>query len=503
MRNKNIRELFLTKEAVDLIKSTAFYFGSPNKVTGEMRRSKTYWIRALFLANIISKANHNNHFDFNKEKSFQDASYKFSTLNELLTTLQSIGVIKIVNRKSNEASQYFLNTKYIGECSILLKKPEEKLFSELEQKRYDRGTRATTDKPISITISKQYFEDEMISIGKSYETIDKQWKIIEDINSTGGVSAKGKRNARIYSKFTELSKIVHPFVRIENKQVCEYDQHATYFTLLPNAIKSIFTNLSIEQYQCISNLSSFIINSKNIYEEIYKETFIDIPTLKEYVNSLICDPSKTIINEKAQIRKWFNVKFPYCSDLIDMCRQNKRLISKLNKLEHNIFVVAAKTLKRKGIDVLTKHDAIFFMNKDQNIVKSELDKRFVKENVCNKLKFSNHEETLKEISAKASSKSIAPIVAHDLSKGDTKTIETTVCQCSIKGRSKNTTDSDIPQFAPSKVIPKVIPEKERFNANTWKKGDKEYWRCKKDGNQITKLKSSMTEEKFLEYVRNY
>ena len=503
MRNKNIRKLFLTKEAVDLLKSTAFYFGSPNKVTGELRKSKTYWIRALFLVNIISKANYNKHFNFSKDKSFRDAAYENSTLTDLLKTLQSIGLVKIIPRKSNEASQYILQKKYIGECEVLLKKPEEKLFVELEQKQYNRGAKATTDKPISIIISKKYFEDEMISLDKSYETIETQWKIIEEINLTGCVSAKGKRNSRIYSKFTELSKVVHPFVRIENQQVCEYDQHATYFTLLPNAIKTIFLNLSTEQYQCISNLSNFIINSKNIYEEIYKETFIDISELKENVNSFICDPSKSMVGVKLQIRNWFKEKFPYCSDLIDMCRENKRLISKITQLERNIFISSANQLKRNGIDVLTKHDAIFFLSKDQNIVKATLDKKFTKANVCNKLKYTNYEDRFNEISAKASNKSIAPFVAHDLDKGSVLNLQTDtngqtiIYQLSIKGGDRNTTVVDIPQFEPLKGTVLKGTKKTRNRATEI--------RTTLDGRWVVKIKSypyySVVEDKTLEQFK--
>lgn len=66
------------------------------------------------------------------------------------------------------------------------------------------------------------------------------------------------------------------------------------------------------------------------------------------------------------------------------------------------------------------------------------------------------------------------------------------CKCVTNKTSKNTRNQSICGALP------------RYSANVWIKNGKEYWRCKKDGSKtpITKLKSSMTESEFLEYVRN-
>lgn len=384
--------MYLSKEAVDLIKSTAFYFGNPDIVSGELRKSKTYWIRAVNILNIISQANTNGNSHFSKHNSFRDSILNYSQLNSILSTLQSIGILNIVPNNFG-ADSYTINSKYRGKCEVELNEREIIVLESINSKASKRGNKATTDLPLFISLSKDKFEWLMIEEGKDLETIEEQWKIIEQINETGKLNPVKKRTGRLYSNFTKLSKVVHQFTTIDGKQICELDQHATYFTLLPSSLRTIYGFLSNEQEICLSNLSKFIKDNINIYEQISKETGLGIKEVKESTNSFICDPNEYMIDDaKIKIQYWFRNKFPHCSNLIDSARKNKRLVYKLMNIEADIFVYVSRKLKQMGIVAITKHDSILFYEKDLTAVREMLENRFVVKNIEHKIKLKTYEE---------------------------------------------------------------------------------------------------------------
>lgn len=385
--------MYISKEAVDLIKSTAFYFGSPNKETGEIRKSPTRWVVACNILNIISQANASGNSYLSKHKSFRDSILVYSSLNPILSTLQQIGILTIIPRTSKIGSDsYTINHQYRGKCEVKLNQQEINILNKIHKKPFTRGKKATTDLEIKINVSQDVFVTEMGNDGKDAETIDEQWETIQKINSNGGINPWRKRDSRLYSDFTGLSKIVHKHLTIGNEKICEFDQHATYFSLLPSVLRNIFHVLTDSQTKCLKTLTDFIISSPNIYEQISKQTNLGIKIVKENTNSFICDPKIKMIGEKAIIQTWFRSMFPCCSELIDLTRKSKRLVNALMKTEADIFVYVANELKKNGIQTITKHDSIIFRNKDKEIVKQLLDNRFVNKNVPNKLSFKDYQE---------------------------------------------------------------------------------------------------------------
>jgi hypothetical protein len=385
--------MYISKEGIDLLKSIPFYFGTPDVNTGALRNSETYWVRAANILNIISQANSKGNSYFSKDGSFRDSVLDYKTLNSILETLEENQLLTIdKNYFGIGSDSYIINHKYRGQCEIELNAKEIKILNSIHAKPFKRGNSATTDLSIFIDITYKQFELLMKSEGKDLETIEQQWEIIKEINETGSISPKLKRGGRLYSKFTNLSKVVHQFTRINSEAIIEIDQHATYFTLLPHALLTMFGFLSNEQMKCIKNLSKFIKDTYNIYEQISNETGIDIKDIKESTNSFICDTNTMMSSTKAEIQKWFKNRFPKCSDLINLTRKKKRLVYKLMRIEADIFVFVAKKLKKMGIPAITKHDSIIFNKADSKDVLKILEDRFITKNICQKLKTKNYIE---------------------------------------------------------------------------------------------------------------
>jgi len=415
MRREYFRTMYISKEAVDLLKSTAFYFGSPNKVTGELRKSPTYWIRACNILNIISQANSSGNSHLSKHKSFRDSISAYSSLNPILSTLQQIGILNITPRTTKIGSDsYTINYQYRGKCEIGFTKYQLKILDGIHKKPFSRGKKATTDLEIRINISQDDFVTEMGNDGKDSETIDEQWATIQKINLNGNINPWRKRDSRLYSDFTGLSKIVHKYLTIGNEKICEFDQHATYFSLLPSVLRNIFHVLTDNQNRCLRTLTDFIVSSPNIYEQISKQANLEIKKVKENTNSFICDPKIKMIGEKEIIQNWFRSMFPHCSELIDLTRKSKRLVNALMKTEADIFVFVANELKKNRVQAITKHDSIIFRKQDKEIVKQLLDNRFVNKNIPNKLSFKDYQKPIIDVAPSSQIIPIVPTVTHGI-----------------------------------------------------------------------------------------
>jgi len=415
MRREYFRTTYISKEAVDLLKSTAFYFGSPNKETGELRKSPTYWIRACNILNIISQANSSGNSHLSKHKSFRDSISAYSSLNPILSTLQQIGILNITPRTTKIGSDsYTINYQYRGKCEIGFTKYQLKILDGIHKKPFSRGKKATTDLEIRINISQDDFVTEMGNDGKDSETIDEQWATIQKINLNGNINPWRKRDSRLYSDFTGLSKIVHKYLTIGNEKICEFDQHATYFSLLPSVLRNIFHVLTDNQNRCLRTLTDFIVASPNIYEQISKQTNLEIKKVKENTNSFICDPKIKMIGEKEIIQNWFRSMFPHCSELIDLTRKSKRLVNALMKTEADIFVFVANELKKNRVQAITKHDSIIFRKQDKEIVKQLLDNRFVNKNIPNKLSFKDYQKPIIDVAPSSQVIPIVPTVTHGI-----------------------------------------------------------------------------------------
>lgn len=381
-------QIYTTIEAVELIRTSNFYFKRYDLETGEQRLSKTFWVRVLNIVNIIASSNKEGFTHFSKHKTFRDSIHDYTMLNDALDCLKNLGIITIIENKFG-AAEYILNKQYEGECNIKLNKREQNILTTIHKRPSKRGKKATTSHKIRINITYSEFQNKMLAIGKDYETINEQWKFIKKINSTNTINPRMKRDSRLYSDFTNLSKIVHDYITIDDENLIELDQHATYFTLLPSALSRFHTFLSDEQENCIKNLRTFITNSDNIYETISDETGLNKTIVKELVNSFICDTTSHMSGNKSIIQSWFFSKFPYCSGLINQYRKNKRLISMLNKLESDIFITTARRLIKKNVQIITKHDCILCKKDDAELVNEMLEARFVFHNVCAKLKRTN------------------------------------------------------------------------------------------------------------------
>jgi predicted GIY-YIG superfamily endonuclease len=372
MRNKNIRSLSVTKDVVDILKRTQFYFGESGRV------SKTYWVRALYIINLISEENQKNCFVFPKNEILRDAVYDSSALNSMLETIKSIGIVDIVKKTH---VNYIINKKYVGRLEILLTKPEERIFSNIDSKKYKNRVR-TNPKP--------------------QKPSKKRLKKCKDVSEYIFPIKSNEKTKHILYKFFNKDELL--YIGITNNTSNRTNQH-------------------LSEKDWMSD-----------YEEI-KITLTFFNSRKE----LELAEKLTIIYNNPKYNKIRYVEFEK--------EVNASVTKKMMKYEENFKTETMEEIKTSG-----------------NISEPWT---YIKEIKTKKQKIVKQNTQIQSAGKKTRNK---PTEIKILPNGS--------YSCSAKNNP-------------------------RYSANTWKKGGKEYWRCKKDGNTITKLKTHMTEEQFLEYVRNY
>ena len=493
----------LTVDAVEVVKSIPFYFGSPNVEDGTERRSATYWIRALIMLDTIIAANKGGRINISKAKSFRDAIYNYGRMNEVLDSLRDAGLLVYEEAVKHTASRYHVPTEYVSEGSFVeVSESEFRLYTRLRSKAAVRGAKATTDGRVTIEIDFETFSDLMKGTGKESDKIADQWRIIEEINRTGQIHPKQKRSSRLYSDFTNLSKVVHPFIRIDGSPVCSLDQHATYFTLLPLTFRSRYHRMTDDQTDCVRKLDQFVKDTTNIYENIAEQTGMAFAAVKELTNSFLCDPVVYEMKEgKGILQKWFKANFPECSEMLDKMRANKAAVSKFMKLESDIFVGSAKRLRKQNIQVITKHDALFCYRADLDKAESTLLAAFIKAGVSAKLK---RDIPYPCSVAKAPSGSSSVLADITLVPTNGKTIPLnegeegrTIVYGFPDRRHQNVgTKEGEPMCDFSECRHQLVG-----NIKTQVIGGREYWRFQKRGyKEIRARKDSMNEDQFREYV---
>lgn len=387
-----MEKTFNFKETVvEILSATGFFY--KNKFEAEnpecLKRNSCDFIRALAFVELVSKPNDEKYKNDLQTKyigtrTLKDIKYKYQ---DFLEPVLDAGIVFKETSGFHAASRYWLNPIYAGTSRFVIDEREEEIYKGIFKKSFDRGQKATTDKPIRVNILKNDFERLMLASGKDADTIERQWKVIEDINRTGRLNPTRKRESRLYSRLTSLSKVIHPYLTINGKSVCEIDQHATYFTLIPQVVRSITLkskNLKLEQE--LIELEHFIETTEDIYQEISKDVPLSREEIKANVVSWLCDQTTYMNPLKSKIREWFLSRFPHTNKILDSLRNSNAYPYKAMNLESKIFINAASYLKESGVDVVTKHDCLLFHQENQLIVTETLKHHFSINNVPFKCK---------------------------------------------------------------------------------------------------------------------
>lgn len=401
MEFKN-REIKLSQEASD-DKSGAFSFGKKDlveiktnltedgiRIIESLFVKESEKIKAISLCSMLAK--NKDEITYLSVKGWREYTYRHYRAWENKLIKNNI-LIKLANSSRTAASEYSINPLYWGDTKIFASK--DAYFVTIF-KRSRRGKKSQTDRKISVEIcyddwSKEY-DKFQLNRGNQIDENDKknQWTNIELINKTGKIYPKRKENGRLHSKITSLSSFVHAYVKIDGQQVCEIDQHATYTTILPVILKNNKIMLDYTYHvkfdEELCDFEMLIASCGNIYKIISEKTGLSIIDTKQAVNVFLCEKKKKIIGNAAKIKNWFD-NWPILSRLLDNLRKHGRLSRELMKIESFIFVGAATAIKQEHkLDVMTKHDAILFLEQNKEIVMEEIKKRLKHSGVINKTK---------------------------------------------------------------------------------------------------------------------
>lgn len=410
-----IQEFHFNQSVVDVLSATDFFYPVVDYVTGEVRKNKNDLFRCLAIVERVASNRHKK--KYLSSRALREIKYEYRPLLDILVEKNIILILSQATRKS--ATQVELNNVFCGSCSIELSKKEFNLVNIKFKKETRRGEKATTQKEIKINIpSYSKFVEIMLENGKDVNTISSQWLCIAKINKTGKINPRQKSGGRLYSNITSLSSCLHQYITIDGKYCVELDQHATYWTLLPNLLKATISlahiNIQENLFEDISKLNTFISNSRNIYRDIQNETNIKYEDIKTNSISFLCDPIKYTNNEiKKQIRQWFKTKFPHCSNHLDSLRKNNFVSYRIQEQESKIFISAGKELNKYGIDCIEKHDAILVSEEHSKTAETVLNHYFIKYNVPNKIRIKDYtKQNVHEIDVRSSHQSLdAPNVA--------------------------------------------------------------------------------------------
>lgn len=392
-------EISIKQEAVDLIKSTAFYFPERKNIdTGELYQNKTDWVRVLSIAILIYKD-----CDINKGKKIGSRTFKDikEDYRPLIDTLVDLSIINIISSAScGKATHFGINPEYIGKCNIELNEKELKIYEIAFRKQSNRGIKCTTDKRISVEIDKSeffqlYAQNKILMKKKKHLEPDQMWEVICKINEKGTIDPHGRRESRIFSLITELSSFLHPYNKIDGENIVEFDQHATYWTLLPSFLeknKSIIAHNEQILYfinQELDKFKLFMKKTNNVYESIAKLVNLPINIVKETSMYFLCETITELKGNGKSIQNWFKSEYPYLNRILDEYRSDSRVSYRLQAIEQSLFVNASRKCKIIGIDTVTKHDALLCLEKDIEKVEEILKQQFLKKGVEYKCRIKN------------------------------------------------------------------------------------------------------------------
>ena len=383
------KRLNFKKELIQKLDEAEFYKKNPDK-NGELKRNDRYYFLAIGLINFIAIRN-SKQDDSGKYigarilKEFSEDNYKI-LMNELLKL--NI-IIELEKSSCKKAGKYCLNPIYEGECRIRFSKEEIDLIDIKFKKQSKRGARATTKKSISIVISKEDCTRVLKEYGLDSKEIERQWETILKINESGSINPKQYRDSRLYSRFTELSKPLNKFIKIDDIEcLSEIDLHATYFLLLPNILKNYsFTQKNQLLENEIQNLYNWIDSTNDVYLKLSGEInkTLSRNDIKLNVVSWLCSPDISKLNSiQILLDNWFIKNFPECHKSLNSLRYNKIFSRRAMKLEQEIFVSLSKILNKSNIDSITKHDCIIFSTIHFNTVESILIQSLSKKNIPRK-----------------------------------------------------------------------------------------------------------------------
>ncbi len=461
-----IHKFHFNESVVGLLSATDFFYFAVNFSTGEIRKNRKDFYLCLAIVEKVATNKHKK--KYLSSDALREIKVKFHPLLKAIIDNNILLIIKEATSKS--ATQVELNPIFAGECSLNLTKEQIDLVNTRFIKEKRRGTKATTQKDISIDITYSSFYKLMIENDKTHDTIISQWLIISRINRTKKINPRQKSHGRLYSDITALTSLIHPYLKIDGNTCVEIDQHATYWTLLPKLLNDTIllsdNNIHEELLKDIEKLHIFISNTKNIYTQIGIDTNQQLDKIKKDTISFICDPNKYSSNKtKIIIKEWFKNNFPFCSYHLDNLRRNNLVSYRIQEIESKIFVSAAKELNKNGIACFTKHDSLIVTKDSAKSAEATINKYMKKYNIPNKIRDKVLESNRCHTPLSYDSSKL-PCVSPEECKGDTKesyphkegeerkTIRVTFAANTsgspILSASQGYIDGDIPQFPPLK-----------------------------------------------------
>lgn len=298
-----------------------------------------------------------------------------------------------------------VNPIYIKECKVRLSETDYKHMNIHYRKLSKYGKAHSTNSDVSIDVDYDTFRSEVTEYLESrpdfsgYEdlenTLQTQWKAIERTNATGRINPIKPIKGRNSSRITVISHPMNKYIKLEGEDTTEFDQHATYLTLLPQ-ILLVRVSVKIRPTDFMENiirLKNLIKTEPNLYIYIANYLNVSVLSIKQEVNKFFCDPNAPRTYQY-KFFEFFQQEFPALNESILMLRCKNGPYSDFNRIESSIFSGAAKDLLKIGIPAVTKYDSLIVKIKDSEKAKEILNERFNKAGVINRTKETRGTQTI-------------------------------------------------------------------------------------------------------------
>lgn len=283
-----------------------------------------------------------------------------------------------------EVLMYFIAKTYIGSHLKVLTESEQNAYAHIDEKKYTRAKKIVTTEGIQIKLTdaeiRKLMETNKNSKGENYteKAIIKNQEIVRNINTNGTLreDIKANRRGRFYYDINSLADCVSKHITFNGKKSTMLDQHATYLWLLPEMIKKtaskeqLHSALQLELKKYMEMLNEISRSKGNLYQH-FSDIFdcgLSKDDVKKNILSWYCEPNCNDINggKRLKIEEGFTKEFPEIRKYLKLLSSGKNLVSiRTMAIEGSFFISLAKDLKKKGLNVLTKHDCII-VNEDQS-----------------------------------------------------------------------------------------------------------------------------------------
>ena len=350
-----------------------------------------------------------NHLSYNLLKDYCD------NVNQLVADLTDIGLITLTTSdnpgKGKAARTYTVNGRFLSgtPTELTITDKEYSVVMSVVNKNIKRGQEANAPaNRISLSVG----VDDIPSIITTESVLNpglndpsvatRQAELLIDL-VTGNFNSNRSRASRCYSTLTELKSCFHKYITIDGASLVGLDQSATYLTILPAIMDSIADKMDMPNVIAdseygrlrleIASFRSLISRDIDIYSLIAGMDAVDPEvraSVKSEVNKWLCWSNQGAKAKACpRVDQFFVTRFPLIKKHLDLSYKSFPVAKRLNAIESNIFVKAAKILNTHGFYCLVKHDCLLVKANEIKDAQSVLLLCFVASRVGMNLKISD------------------------------------------------------------------------------------------------------------------